>query len=452
MTHVTMQARSRRLGGVADRALTVRWALLVTVALGLGCAGDDPGVLGSGLPIDLSFDTLLVPLASSTLDAAGHLAVKDPNVPFDKHEVLYVGRRGTERSALLARYDLSVFTGPVWEGVAFTVDNIRSVRLRFFMLKYYKSLRLTKNYEVWELASSLDPTIYPAEEPLLQPPMLAVEEEPASAAIRIDLPKQKFIDWWQAGQHNGLLVREGAAIGDTNAGFVGFASRDFKVVHAGELELEQAETVLGPLLIVEFASPDTVVVLQPIDDVSTMRPLDPPPAVADGLLLRTHERTYPYCAFSLSGLPPDVLINRATLVLTCDSLLSYGPSTSVVCSEILAGEIAALGDTALVGNLGAAAEVITGILSVEPARARRLGFNVTSTVQRHVNGLFPVDDPVRFLFTAGEDFTGAYDTSDIDPDFFLSRLRFWGAAADDTLRPRLQIIYTPAPGLAGRSR
>ncbi len=113
--------------------------LAAGLALGLagGCTGDAPGPLGADLPQVPGFDTLLVPLTIDSLETCRRFAVVDTVHPFPRQQVLYVGKQGSERSSILVRYDFSVFQEAGWDTVDFTIDNIRSVKLRLQGLKYY---------------------------------------------------------------------------------------------------------------------------------------------------------------------------------------------------------------------------------------------------------------------------------------------------------------------------
>ncbi len=442
-----------RNGDARAATLAAGASLALALAVLGGCSGEGANPLGSGLEPGPRFDTLLVLLRSDSLVAGGQIEINDPTVVYDRHEVLYCGRQGSERSTFLARFDFSSFADPFWDDVDFSEANLVSVRLRLFMLKAYIQQRKTKRYEVFQLAAPLDAARYPGPEPDVLPLPLTSEVEEASAAIRLDLPKAIFLQWAQAGVHNGIMVAEGAAVGDTNAGVMGFASRDFKVSNAGLLELESAQTVLGPIMTVEFVQPDTIVVLQPFEDVSTLSSLAPLPAApAEGLVVRTHLRSYPFFSFALDSLPGGALIHRATLMLHADPARGFGPSESVVCSEWPSSALPAPGEALVLARLGERARVVDGRLGVVPDRPFRFLFNVTSTLQRHANGIFPPDDPVRFILTAGEDFTGRYDAAAVDPEFFLGRLHLWGTAAADSLRPRLLITFTPRPGLDWEGR
>ena len=68
-----------------------------------------------------------------------------------------------------------------------------------------------------------------------------------------------------------------------------------------------------------------------------------------------------------------------------------------------------------------------------------LRLNVTSSVQRFVNGAYEGDR--GFVICAGEYFFPGFN-SNPDPDFWFTKWIFFGTDADADLRPRLEISYT----------
>ncbi len=434
----------KRLAG-RRRAATLGLAALAAGLLA-GCTADPAGPLGLALPLGTGFDTLLVPLVLDTLDSFAHVAVTDPDVPFTQNQVLYLGRQGTERSAILARYDFDTFRDAAWDTVSFTLENIRSVQLRLLMLNYYRDLLptaptkgLIKRYEIWALADTLAPQAYPGPEPVLTTRLASVERA-GGESLEIPIPRAHFLSWVAAGTHTGLMVAEGDSLG-SEAGLLGFASRELTVYSTlGTLD---SATTVGPTLRVEFVSPDTSVVLRPRDDVCTLSPLvSPPDDPADGFVLQTHRRDYPTLSFSLSDLPAGAVVNRALIILTSDSTRSYGPSLNVVCGEAGISQVPGAGGTLTVDELAERVEGVTTIYGVEPTSARRLQFDVTARLQRWIND--PSEEPRRWVFMAGEDFLFVTDPETTDPDFYLARLWLWGTQAPNPEdRPRMQIYYTP---------
>jgi len=403
--------------------------------------------VGSTLPGELELNDPQV-LVTRDIVAYGHVAVADPERPYDQNHVLYFGRDGQMESAILARYDFTLpDTFP--DSVQVDATTVTGVTLRLFRLQAYASTidtlgegepAPTKVFEVYGLVDTLDTSLYPGPEPAYGA-LLAAEQDNGSS-IFIDLPVAAFLDWYTDGMP-GLIIREGMG---SDPGLVGYAASE--LTEYNEIELEHEDTQVGPIIIVTLdESLDLApLIYVPVADVSTMHPLEPAPAsAAGGLVVRTHLRDYPYFAFDLSDLPPGSYINRAELYLAADTLANRGPLTTLVLSEIPVAAVAA--DTITLDVLDQASAV-DGVVSADPRsvpgdEAPWLGFDVTESVQRFANGVF--EEPVVWLLTGAEDVFPAYDYSILDPDFYLTRFGFHGTA-DGDLAPRLRITYTVFSG------
>jgi hypothetical protein len=201
---------------------------------------------------------------------------------------------------------------------------------------------------------------------------------------------------------------------------------------------------------VENAAGETFLSLLPVADVSTLDALDAPPDdLADGMMLRTYVRDYPFLLFDLSALPPNVFINRARLLVANDTTRAYGPeSEGLVVSEfdptLLPDAANELTLTTLERNFYQSG----GQNSLIPEETGPLAFNVTGSVQRYVNSAY--EGTRGFLILAGESFTGYRQTLQWNPGFFLQRFWFYGSDAPaDSLRPQLRITYTRNDDISG---
>ena len=417
-------------------------ALAIAGALAAGCTSEDANPVGAMIegPIEPA-DPLTI--ESRIFSEAGQIAVRDDSVSFDRRQLLYFGNRGGESSSFMAIYDFSSFQDTFWQDADFSESNV-TVSLRLFLLSWYSDLLpedakgLVKTYEILELADSLDVSLYPGPEPAAGQG-LATATEASGDLVQFQLPTSAF-QRWLSGDHKGILVREALST-DPEEGLIGFASSDFDTLrNAGEIGLELTGTLVGPILKMEFADMDTTVILLPTADVSTMHPLaEPSASIEDGFLLRTHLRQYPYFSFDLDALPDEVKVNRAVLYFAADSTASYGPKISVVASEVPASSLVGR-DTISLQELEEVAEVSGGWTSVDPRATGWIGLDISGSVQRIVNHV--IDEPICWLITAGEDFTGGYDNHSYDPDFYLVKFDLAGTAVD-SLRPYLQVTYSP---------
>lgn len=442
-------------------ALSLAAALAVAVAFALiaGCVSEDPNLMGALLP-GTSFDSLLVPLRSEQVTAFGNLEIAD--VLYDENQVLYLGRQGSESSAILARYDFAAFLDTVQAEVV--AGNIKQFNLLLYMVNYYNNIlrapdstKVSKVYIVEELAALLDPSLYPGESQATMVGHLntSLDTLDAKSPLIIPLNPTKLVTDWVVNPdgHNGIKISEFESV-PVDAGLLGFASNEFRFA-GSQIEREDDNTVVGVVLQIEFneAFPEApfpyFARLSPVVDVGTWDAIDPVPEdVNEGLVLRTHLRSYPYLSFEVTDLPANVLINRAVIGVYNDTTSSYGPLEAIVVSEIDSSFVANLSESLTLDKLEDAVKVLGGQSSVDPTLAGRLEFNVTGSLQRLVNGV--LTEPVRYLFTAAEDFFSGYDVfGSPDPDFVLVRYSFFGAGAAEDRRPYLKIYYTRLDEMTG---
>ncbi len=450
---------SRAPGRRRPAAWAALGALALAAALGAGCTSEPANPTGVGLTGDQQFDTLLAPLTADSIDAWGRLTVVDPAVPFTQRQVLYLGKQGSERSSILTRYNFGTPIDTLPAGLSFTADNIRSVRLRLFQLSYYKQPKL---YQVYTLAAPLDSTAYlgaalPPEPATAQ--LIASQFSSSGADVEIDLKHiPLFLSWYQQGIPNGLMITEGdTTAGVSSPGMAGYGSSEMRFAASTIAPDLAAGTVVGPIIKVEFLNPDVTIRWQAIINVSTFASLLPLPATpADGAVLRTDLRSYPFLAFALDRLPPNAFINRAVLTVTndADTLQSYGPPCGIVCGEMHPPALphgGSIDSTVTVDSLAARVRIASGQTGLSPLTERRMEFDVTLSLQRQINGVYGT--PLRFLLLADELFTGGYHISGPAPDFYLRRFHFLGTSAPDPLdRPHLAIHYTLKGGGGGKAR
>ena len=454
------QIPTERAGGTGRRFLPAGLLATAAVLAGLaGCTSDDPSAVGVTAPGELDLNPVQVTVVRDVA-AYGHVAVKDPERPYDQNHVLYVGEDDHFASEILVRYDLALpdsFPADVTLD-AVTVD---SVYLRFFRLHAYDAVQAVvdtvtgdtlsrprplpeKVYEVFELADTLDTSRYPGPPPPVAR-QLAVTDR-VGDLVKIPLSVSVFLDWLDAGAMTGLDIREGSG---SDPGLVGYASSE--LTEYDQIQLEHEDTRVGVVLVVildpALDLPEDLqrLVFVPTADVSTMHRLEAAPtSPLDGMVVRTHLRDYPWFAFDLSSLPPGSYVNRAELLLAPDTTANAGPLTTLVLSEAPRSLVET--DTLSLDDL-VEVTAVAGLTSVDPrsagAGAPWFGFTVTGSVQRFANDVF--SEPTVWLLTGAEDAFRAYDTSILDPDFYLARIGFHGTAAG-AVAPKLRITYTVFSG------
>ncbi len=445
-------------------SLRICLGLAVTVvlvsALIAGCTSEDPNLTGVGL-YDSVIDSVLIPLQINSFDAFGNLTVDDPEVPFDKRQVLYFGNQGTESSSLLARYDFSAIPDSEYPDSLFTPLNITKVELFLYMLKFYIDERvdgqaLVKSYHVFELADTLDVSAYPGPDPAVVPDFLNAHPnnlEEVGAEIILDFSETKYLEWYEADGHTGIMITEGDT-GQEVPGFIGFSSAE--LTKFTQLPTLLEGTLPFPVLRVTFADTLDVLPLRmvPMADVSTFDGLDPIPTnFANGIVVRTHLRSYPYFRYSLDAVPAHVFINRAIFHVVNDTVQSYGNLETLVLSQVDSSYAPGGDFTTTLQELENQVEIISARTNLDPGGAEGddvvLEFTVTSFLQGHLNGT--PDEPVTFALTAAEDFFGpGINLSPVDPAFYLVRFRFFGTAdPDPDNRPYLKIVYTRDNDITG---
>jgi len=457
-------------GRQAIRPLAVTAVAGLLLVCASGCTSEDPSPVGANL-VESEIDSALVALTASAVTSYGVLDVMDPDVPLDAAEVLYLGESGGNASSILASYDFTVLDHPDSAYLApyLTVDNITSADVVLYLLSWYEPYRgndppdpddedyepvvetwlgARKYYEVHALTAPLDTLTYPAPEPAFDPALLndgAPELAPANGPIFVDLAADVIADYVAGRRPLSLIIREGAG---SQPGLLGFASKE--MVHGGStLPQLNAQVVLGPALRLrlsqtpdEWASDRQTIEIGPRADVSTWHQLAAPPSdPAEGIVVRTHLRSYPVVQFDLASLPADVRINRAHLVVANDTTRSFGHRTVLTCSE-LPVEFAPPGRTTVgLDDIEPEIYFLTGNGTWEPEHLTQheLRFDVTQSVQRYVNDAYAGER--GFLLAAGEYFFPGFN-SDPDPDFWFTRWVFHGTAAAPELQPRLEISYT----------
>lgn len=435
-------------------------ALALALALGAGCTSDDPNRVGDGLT-DIGLDSALVAVTLGVPSSYGALDVTNGARPLDEQEVLYLGADDGDASSILVTFDFSTLPDDLWTEDLLQLDNIETVQLRLQMLTWYfrnhgatspDSLPsrfwpgVRKMYKVYRLAAPVDTLSYPGPEPTFGFPVDVEPDElyASNGPVYITLDREVAAGWIAEQQRVSLLIRESDA---SEPGLQGFASKE--MTHGGStLPESYAADSVGPTLVVnttlvpDTEIPDPNLVIKPVADVSTWHALEDPPAIADGILFRTHLRSYPALGFDLAALPPNVRVNRAELTLVTDTTRVSGPSHVMVASEILP-EFAPPGVTSVVlADLEPAIFVVNGRSGLNPEddASDIIAIDVTSSVQRFLNHAY--DGERAFLLTEGESFMTGWRTNP-SPDFWFRRRVFYGTAdPDSSHRPRLKVVYS----------
>jgi hypothetical protein len=410
------------------------------------CTSDPTNRLGSSMS-DPEFSADLVPLVIDSVSDYTALTIFDENVPLTRSQTLYLGSEDGLASSMLANYDFgNVFTD-AYPDTLFTAEKIKSVKFSLSMLNYYGEARRTEDgvvqmfYNIYLLDAPFDTTetLWPGDVPPHDPRDLNANflEEHGKFPL-IDLNETDFLDWLAGGEQLGFLIQADPEYSDP--GLVGYASREMR--YYSQLDDVAVGTVVAPNFVVEFE--DVTIpsyLMRPFADTSTFDVVDGAPAdPSAGLMLQTGMRSYPLLTFDYSAIPANAYVNRATLWVTCDSLVSFGNLESIVVAEMDPDLYTAPADSLTLAGFNTSVYTLSGQSSVDPTTLRHVSLDVTQAVQRAINNVY--EGRRGLVLAAGEDIFPRYDLTITDPDFYVTRFMFFGTAADDSLRPRLQIAYS----------
>lgn len=431
-------------------ALLLAGGLLLLV-LG-ACSSEDPNTVGEGL-VEVELEAMLDTLDVDTVLQYRGIPVGEEDLPVRDHEALYLGEQEGTASSIVVQFDFDAVTDDSLTAETYSLENIASVNLRVLMMEAFVSPDSSQSdplliapwstyYQLYHLDAPIDTTAFPGPEPALGGlTNLNTEYElDISKRVNIEVRNSDLVEWMTAGGVHSFLIREGDGSG---YGLVGYSSMDN--VHGGSTLDETVDfDSLGPSFNVKLIDPDTTVTIAPIFDCSTFHEVEEAPQdLVDGFILRTSLRSYPALYFDFSSLPADAFINRAVLAVANDTTRAWGQLESIVVSEFPIERFGAEGDTLDLKEIEDAVYPVVGMTSLNPTYHRRMEFNITTAVQRIVNGAY--EGERGFILTAGEDFLENYDTTTLDPDLYLNQFIFYGSnATDPILRPRLKITYSIA--------
>lgn len=294
-------------------------------------------------------------------------------------------------------------------------------------------------YEARELATAFDSLTY-AVYPGAHPPMTSetINRDSyvgnASTKPRIQIFETAFLEWLQDADIVGLVVSLGE---ETGSGLVGFAARVMLAYR--EIEPTAVGSIVGPRIIVEFEDSRRLI-LPPISDTSTFHEVPSlEKDVTGGIIVRTCLRSYPVLTFDLAGVPNDGRIDRATLHLTSDGSRSFGPPQALIAGELHGEQLPAGATVASVDQLAAAIHAHSGASDLDPGALGHFALDVSTQVK----GIASADGGTSraLVLTGNETALSSGPVVALDPGFYLSAFRFFGSAAEDSLRPWIEITY-----------
>ncbi len=461
MSHRTESAKTP--GGRHVLPVVVLAVALLALVLG-ACSSDDTNPVGGAL-VDVELEALADTLdVNDVLEYRG-FPISDPDLSLAEHQVLYLGEQGGNASSILVRFDLDELQEMAQEREipleAFSVHDSVNVSIRMYIVQNFlledtaadstvsRSDRFLwhSSFQVFEVDDDVDFAAFPGDEPATGAlvNLYPSEIEEGRTSVEIDFDPALFEQWLVAGGTRTFLIREGEGSGP---GLTGYASKNLRF--GGSTLAPTADTAtVGPIFKIELKQLDEFLNLEARNDVSTFHATsETPTSVSDGFILRTGLRSYPVLQFDFADLPEDAFINRATISVYNDTTRAWGTLTSLVVSEFDTDYLAAQGDTLTLDDLGNAVNAITIASNVDPRTENRLEFNVTTAVQRMINGAY--SGSRAFLISPPEEFTPSYYLAGLGPEFYFNQFTFYGSGESEILRrPRMKITYSLVEPIGG---
>lgn len=455
--------------------------------LALGCSSSEFGPTGSDLPADVSQDSLAIPLTvtGTTQEQRFDTDILDPaqGTPIDERELLYFGTRpafGLKATPFI-QYNFSDLPQSEVEMLVNDPSRIFGIVFTLRVTRFGKTQPL--HFALYELADTLklgmaeDPVASHLGEKLGEFSPLAGQNpsfdllEGQSPAVQLAL-KEKVLSWLVAGSHKGVALVDL----ETETPLVAVVGEKFNFfAHSSLLWAapEPGAPIYYPRISVNYCTKydslgqcetDSSITVKSMHDLTVFERSMPVPTAAIGSYLTRRL----WLSFDLSSIPRAATINSAQLLLHIDrdQWLSAGhPGQEIPFS---AAEVdtdlidRAVGDrtfenstleplqfTALVYEASLAQagdppasglpQVLDALTTLRPDVVTsgtlegdaELQINIADFAQRLVNGIFG-DDPPGLLLALGQE-----ELQFLEVPFFDS------TAADPTLRPRIEIRFTP---------
>jgi hypothetical protein len=389
----------------------------------LGCGSDRFSPTGSSLPIDVNQDSLHTELDPPLPSVVDTTVTPDLSQPFEEREILYLGNRpaGAWRGTFLLRFDFS----QVPDTVDVTPETLVSAKLELEMLAKDAEKAIQRTLRLHELTDTLTASM--ADDELSSILGDVIEdgiEDDGDSNFAIDLPDSVVLDWIAAAGHKGIAVYDLTADIDTlDSNFIGVAAKEFTRFGSMLDPNRQGETAIPEIVIeVTVTGGSEFVAFPVIIDLTHFERAD----LGDRLEVGAHLASRSWLTFEVltAGVPSNATINQALLRLFIDEEYTLG----ALFVDVI-GYRTSL-DNATVDNRNGLEVILNGVTGFNTRDETELAIDVTELVQRAVNGVLEEGDGV--LLAQREELLE------------LNVLTFHpSTAAVDSLRPRVDVIYTP---------
>lgn len=445
------------------------WVAAVTAACGLAaCATDDFGEVGSGLPTDVSQDSLLVE-GPDLQTVAVEVVVPEPVQDTEDRSRIFLGNRTRDgyRATPVMRFDFEdtllrdlLIDRLLDEGA--TADEIALADTIAFTAGLFDSIyvdlnvisrdvardqdastaikKIPRRVAVYETARAItadDVDVATAAE--ITGALLGEREQTrVEAGFPLRLPTERVIEWIAADGHDGVLVT------DLAPGDLDFENPNetntiaFRAQGAGPLDGSTSEPEVIFVVDQDSIGVANIQFAAPVTIDFTVIEQDAPPAGAAELSSHRTRRTWLQLDLDEGVLPSNATINQAVLTFFPIAQYTFGTPESatasgaldVFCFEATRSEAERADPGRTNASAGISALNFVGQSGFSPLQGDTLRIDVTRFVQRAVNDVVDPASVGLVLLFEGE-------LTDLD------RGVFHGPSAADSLRPRVSVTFTP---------
>ena len=455
--------------------------LVLAAAVGLAaCATDDFGDIGSGLPTDVSQDSLLVDGPDLEVIEIG-VVVPDTVQAFADRSRLFLGNRDRDglRATPVMRFDFDearlreelldallefaasdeqiAAAEAIADTLPFTAEFVARTELEIVALDREVTRDVTLDQDAKKLIRTVrvretsraitgDDVAVTAASELHGDELTTFSTTQSQENIDVPLPVDRVLAWIGTGAHTGLLIEDlepgdlqYTASGDTlnpnESNVISLAADGFPDDTDGSTR--EPEVILE----VDAPSPfdtETIVIAAPVTIDFTVIEQDEPPMDAPVLASHRVRRSWLLLDLGAEVLPSNATINQAVLTLHPIDLYTVGTpesaeatgSLDVECFEATRSEAERADPGRTNANEGISALNFVARSGFSPLRGDTLRVDVTRFVQRAVNEVVDPSGTGLLLLFASE-------LTDFDQGVFH------GPSAADSLQPRVTVTFTP---------
>jgi hypothetical protein len=417
-------------------------AVLALSALTAACSSDPFNATGGSLPAEVTQDSVAVQ-AAPVYPIDVQVIEPDLGEPFDERDFLYVGRR--ERDALHDRSEWRLtpllkidFSSNVGDSLIGDVEEWKEMWLELPRQPGAGERDVARRFALVTLTDTLS---------------LALLDQPLGSVVADTLASSALIGDVLNASPFKLAFYQFASAADTNQ--VAFQTvaqwiRGGETVALGVLDAsgpvpEEFTSTVDQLLLTEKKRPSLQIRFKrptetpdfnarfPVSYGFTHVERDDPPA--DRLHVGTHLPSRVWLQFDLDAteIPGNATVNRATLRLSGDTEYSFGKFFGTLRAyEADSGDVATV-------KLSHASPIRRGLTNFVAVEDDSLSIDLTEYFQRFVNGVIPSDRGVMLAISTPGELNQLVDLE-----------LFGTATADSTLRPQLDVIFTPPADFRGK--